>query len=98
MLDGKYRDHSLTGEWRGYRDCRVWPDLVPIYSKPDPKVLWLVHPAPTASFSTNSRLSGRLRIQCSLRRSRIGATAGAAVGRRPTGGTGPEWWPTMCQP
>jgi mRNA interferase YafQ len=41
-LDGKYKDHSLSGEWKGYRDCHVWPDLVPIYSKPDAKTLRLV--------------------------------------------------------
>jgi mRNA interferase YafQ len=41
-LDGKYKDHPLTGEWKGYRDCHVWPDLVLIYSKPDAKTLRLV--------------------------------------------------------
>lgn len=41
-LDGKYKDHLLTGEWKGYRDCHVWPDLVLIYSKPDAKTLRLM--------------------------------------------------------
>jgi mRNA interferase YafQ len=41
-LGGKYKDHSLSGEWKGYRDCHVWPDLVLIYSKPDAKTLRLV--------------------------------------------------------
>lgn len=27
----KYRDHSLTGNFKGYRDCHVKPDLVLIY-------------------------------------------------------------------
>jgi mRNA interferase YafQ len=27
------RDHPLKGEWRGYRDCHVKPDLVLIYAK-----------------------------------------------------------------
>lgn len=27
-------DHELTGNWSGYRDCHVKPDLVLIYRKP----------------------------------------------------------------
>ncbi len=27
----KYRDHALTGNYKGYRDCHVKPDLVLIY-------------------------------------------------------------------
>ena len=27
----KYRDHTLTGGWKEYRDCHVRPDLVLIY-------------------------------------------------------------------
>ena len=34
-LPQKYRDHSLSGEWSGFRDCHVKPDLVLIYEKPD---------------------------------------------------------------
>jgi mRNA interferase YafQ len=30
-LSDKYVDHSLSGNWRGYRDCHVKPDLVLIY-------------------------------------------------------------------
>jgi mRNA interferase YafQ len=30
-----YRDHDLSGNWAGYRDCHVKPDLVLIYQKPD---------------------------------------------------------------
>jgi mRNA interferase YafQ len=26
-------DHSLTGDWEGYRDCHLKPDLVLIYRK-----------------------------------------------------------------
>lgn len=31
----RYRDHSLTGEWRDHLDCHLRPDLVLIYRKPD---------------------------------------------------------------
>lgn len=30
-LPEKYRDHALTGDWVGCRDCHVKPDLVLIY-------------------------------------------------------------------
>ena len=33
-LDPRHRDHDLSGEWAGYRDCHVKPDLVLIYRKP----------------------------------------------------------------
>ncbi len=39
-LDAKYVDHGLAGDWLGYRDCHVKPDLVLIY-KIDPKALKL---------------------------------------------------------
>jgi len=26
-------DHALTGDWKGYRDCHIKPDLVLIYRK-----------------------------------------------------------------
>lgn len=41
-LAEKYRDHSLGGAWKAYRDCHVKPDLVLIYRKPDDLVLQLV--------------------------------------------------------
>lgn len=30
-LPAKYRDHALTGDWSGYRECHVKPDLLLIY-------------------------------------------------------------------
>lgn len=30
-LPVKYRDHSLTGEYSGYRECHIRPDLLLIY-------------------------------------------------------------------
>ena len=35
----KNRDHPLKGEWLGFRDCHVRPDLVLIYRKFDPEML-----------------------------------------------------------
>ena len=32
-LPEKHQDHALKGEWRGYRECHVTPDLLLIYEK-----------------------------------------------------------------
>ena len=31
LLEGKYRDHSLTGNWADSRDCHIAPDWLLIY-------------------------------------------------------------------
>ena len=33
VLEPKYKDHPLKGEYSGFRDCHIKPDLVLIYSK-----------------------------------------------------------------
>ena len=30
-LDLKYRDHALLGEYAGYRECHIKPDLLLVY-------------------------------------------------------------------
>jgi mRNA interferase YafQ len=40
-LDAKYRDHDLSGDWAGYRECHVKPDLLLIYRKSDADMLRL---------------------------------------------------------
>jgi mRNA interferase YafQ len=42
LLPRQNRDHALSGNWSGYRDCHLWPDLLLIYAKPSPDVLRLV--------------------------------------------------------
>lgn len=32
-LDARYRDHPLVGDWVGYRECHIKPDLLLIYRK-----------------------------------------------------------------
>jgi mRNA interferase YafQ len=41
-LPRRLADHPLSGEWSGFRDCHIRPDLVLIYEKPDPRTLRLV--------------------------------------------------------
>jgi len=40
-LEARHRDHELSGEWGGYRECHLKPDLLLIYRKPDPDTLRL---------------------------------------------------------
>ena len=30
-LEPRHRDHELSGDWSGYRECHVKPDLLLIY-------------------------------------------------------------------
>jgi mRNA interferase YafQ len=41
VLDAHYRDHDLIGNWNGYRECHIKPDLLLIYQKPDADTLRL---------------------------------------------------------
>lgn len=40
-LEPRHRDHDLSGDWAGYRECHVKPDLLLIYRKSDPDTLRL---------------------------------------------------------
>ncbi len=40
-LPVKYRDHSLQGDWEGYRECHIRPDWLLVY-RIDHNVLTLV--------------------------------------------------------
>ena len=40
-LDARYRDHDLSGDWAGYRECHVKPDLLLIYRKSEADTLRL---------------------------------------------------------
>ena len=47
-LEPRQRDHDLSGDWAGYRDCHIKPDLVLIYRKSGANTLRL---APLGSHS-----------------------------------------------
>lgn len=51
-LNARYRDHDLSGDWAGYRECHVKPDLLLIYRKSDADALRL------ARLGTHSDLFG----------------------------------------
>lgn len=40
-LELRLRDHDLSGDWSGYRECHVKPDLLLIYRKTDADTLRL---------------------------------------------------------
>lgn len=40
-LPERYNDHELIGDWQGYRECHIKPDLLLIYRKPAPEILRL---------------------------------------------------------
>lgn len=52
VLPEKYRDHGLTGDWVGYRECHVKPDLLLIYKYTEENELRL------ARFGSHSELFG----------------------------------------
>ncbi len=40
-LPEQCRDHTLVGNWKGYRECHIKPDLLLIYNVEEPEVLKL---------------------------------------------------------
>lgn len=40
-LDDRYRDHDLSNNWSGYRECHIKSDLLLIYRKHDNDLLRL---------------------------------------------------------
>ena len=53
-LDRTYRDHALTGEFKGYRECHIKPDVLLIY-KIEKDVLILV----LADIGSHANLFGK---------------------------------------
>ena len=38
-LEAKYKDHALKGDFVGFRECHLKPDLLLIYQKQDNKLI-----------------------------------------------------------
>lgn len=51
-LEPRYRDHHLTGNWNGYRECHIKPDLLLIYKPTEENTLRL------ARLGSHSKLFG----------------------------------------
>ena len=51
-LEQRYRDHNLSGNWSGYRECHIKPDLLLIYRTLDDDTLRL------ARLGSHSQLFG----------------------------------------
>ena len=41
ILEAKYKDHKLVGEYAGFRECHVKPDLLLIYKKENKALILL---------------------------------------------------------
>ncbi|MCW0239783.1 type II toxin-antitoxin system YafQ family toxin [Campylobacter lari] len=39
VLEPKYKDHALKGEYIGFRECHLKPDLLLIYQKQENKLI-----------------------------------------------------------
>lgn len=88
-LDARYQDHGLSGDWVGYRDWHVKPDLVPIYAKPDDLTLRL---ARLGSHST-AKCSGERLPAPRMKRSQC-----AALPQPWFVGDVCRWWNAACLP
>ena len=57
-MKGRHRT-TLSGEWAGFRDCHVKPDLVLIYEKPDSDRCATLLPAVFRLLKTRARRASR---------------------------------------
>lgn len=48
-LDPKHKDHCLSGNWRGYRECHITPDWLLIYKVIDNECVRLLRLSRTGS-------------------------------------------------
>lgn len=54
-LPEKNRDHALSGNWNGYRECHILPDWLLIYKLEDNVlILTLARTGPTVTYLTNN--------------------------------------------
>ena len=45
VLEPKYRDHALTGNYRNYRECHIEPDWLLIYQKVEDVLILVLYRA-----------------------------------------------------
>ena len=49
ILDTKYKDHALKGNWIGYRECHIRPDWILVYRIVNEKLLLVLQRTGTHS-------------------------------------------------
>lgn len=54
QLDEKYRDHDLSGDWKGHRECHIQPDWLLVYRIEDDVLILTL-----SRTSTHSDLFGK---------------------------------------
>ena len=40
-LPGRYRDHALSGNWKGFRECHIKADWLLIYEVTDSEIIFV---------------------------------------------------------
>lgn len=53
-MPSRYRDHSLQGDWKGYRECHIRSDVLLVYQKLKKEIIVLV----IADIGSHSELFG----------------------------------------
>ena len=43
ILDEKLKDHNLSGNYSGYRECHIFPDWLLIYKKEKDKLILMLY-------------------------------------------------------
>ena len=41
QLEEKYRDHDLSGDWKGHRECHIQPDWLLVWQQNDTELILL---------------------------------------------------------
>lgn len=84
-LDARYRDHDLSGDWAGYRECHVKPDLLLIYRKSDADALRLARLGSHSGFSVELvRFAAPVGAGFSAKRTPARPTRNRGAGAAPT--------------
>lgn len=61
-LEDKYRDHPLSGDWAGHRECHILPDCLLVYRIEDDVLVLTISRTGTHSDLFANNLSGSIRV------------------------------------
>ena len=76
-LEPKYRDHQLSGHWKGHRDCHIESDWILIYRIEDEDLLTVKRVARDTAIPKRQKVvEALIKLNCSAANSIIAATSG----------------------